>query len=129
MEGRGTSRMAKRKAPQVKSPLDPESEAWNEIPWRKLERHCFRIQKRIFRASQHGNTQAAHKLQKLLMKSRAARFLAVRRVTQDNQGKNTAGVDGVKAVPPQQRKELAEQIHPKRWESNTPRPVRRVWCC
>jgi RNA-directed DNA polymerase len=30
------------------------------------------------------------------MKSEAARLLAVRRVTQDNQGKNTAGVDGVR---------------------------------
>jgi len=59
--------------------------------------------------------------------SRAARLLAVRRVTQDNQGKNTAGVDGVKAVLPQQRLVLTEQIHPKRWEGNQPRPVRRVW--
>ncbi len=73
------------------------------------------------------HTQAVHKLQKLLTKSRAARLLAVRRVTQDNQGKNTAGVDGVKAVAPQQRLVLAEQIHPKRWEESQPRPVRRVW--
>jgi hypothetical protein len=36
-------------------------------------------------------------------------------------------VDGVKAVPPHQRLVLAEQIHPKRWEGNQPRPVRRVW--
>src|SRR5438477_542362 len=95
MEGRGTSRMAKRKAPQVKPPLDSESEAWNNIPWHKLEQHCFRIQKRIFRASQRGNSRAVHKLQKLLMKSQAARLLAVRRVTQDNQGKKTAGIGSI----------------------------------
>ena len=103
------------------------SESWHTLPWRTFEQQVYRLQKRIFRASQHGNTQAAHKLQKLLVKSRAARFLAVRRVTQDNQGKNTAGVDGIKAVPPQQRLVLAEQIHPKQWEGNQPRPVRRVW--
>src|SRR5260370_799827 len=57
------------------------SETWKHIHWRKLERHCFRIQKRIFRASQHGNQRAVHKLQKLLLKSQAARTLAVRRVT------------------------------------------------
>src|SRR5713226_5988287 len=126
MEGRGTSRMAKRKAPQVKPPLDPESEAWNKIPWRKLEQHCFRIQKRIFRASQRGNTRAVHKLQKLLMKSQAARLLAVRRVTQENQGKKTAGIDGVKSVKPAERSVMANRIHPKNWEDTSP-PVRRVW--
>jgi RNA-directed DNA polymerase len=63
----------------------------------------------------------------LLVKSRAARLLAVRRVTQDNQGKNTAGIDGVKAVPPAQRLILAEQIHPHTWDESKPRPVRRVW--
>ena len=60
--------MAERKAPKNKPVLDPESETWNKLPWRKLEKHCFRIQKRIFRASQRGNTRAVHKLQKLLMR-------------------------------------------------------------
>src|SRR5690348_15264263 len=129
MEERGTSSMTDTKAPRTKRklPLDPESESWRKLPWRKFEQHVYRLQKRIFRASQHGNTQAVHKLQKLLAKSRAARFLAVRKVTQDNQGKNTAGVDGVKAVSPKQRRALAEQIHPQRWENTKPRPVRRVW--
>src|SRR5258708_8216359 len=71
--------------------------------------------------------QAVQKIQKVMVKSRAARLLAVRKVTQDNQGKNTAGVDGVKAVSPQQRVALAEQIHPERWGRNKPKPVRRVW--
>jgi len=114
------SRMAKRKAPKVKLELDPESEAWNNIPWRKLEQHCFRIQKRIFRASQRGNTRAVHKLQKLLMKSQSARLLAVRRVTQDNQGKKTAGIDGVKSVKPAERSVMANQIHPKNWKDISP---------
>lgn len=61
------------------------------------------------------------------MKSEAARLLAVRRVTQDNQGKKTAGVDGVKSVPPKQRQTLAQSIHPKNWKQQRPRPVRRVW--
>jgi RNA-directed DNA polymerase len=118
--------MANRKAPTIKPALDPESEAWNKIPWRKLEQHCFRIQNRIFRASQRGNTRAVHKLQKLLMKSQSARLLAVRRVTQDNQGKKTAGIDGVKSVKPAERSVMANQIHPKNWQDTSP-PVRRVW--
>src|SRR5436309_7995683 len=101
--------MAKRKARQdSQKAVDPTSEAWNKLPWRKFEQHVYRIQKRILRASQRGNTRAVHKLQKLLMKSQAARLLAVRRVTQDNQGKKTAGIDGVKSVRPAQRLTMAK---------------------
>jgi RNA-directed DNA polymerase len=119
--------MANRKAPKEKVKLDPESEAWNKLPWRKLEQHVYRIQKRIYRASQRGNVRAVQKLQKLLMKSEAARLVAVRRVTQDKQGKKTAGVEGVKTVPPKQRFVMAERIHPKHWKEQKPKPVRRVW--
>src|SRR5947209_15793835 len=120
--------MAKRKAPR-KDPqqVNPESEAWRKLPWRKFEQHVYRIQKRIYRASQRGNTRTVQKLQKLLTKSKAARLLAVRRVTQDNQGKKTAGVDGVKLVKPEQRCIMVERIHPERWKRQKPRPVRRVW--
>src|SRR5258708_3414432 len=119
--------MAERKAPRTKRELAPESEAWRTLPWHKLEQHAYRIQKRIYRASQRGNQRAVHKLQKLLMKSEAARLLAVRRVTQDNQGKKTAGVDGMKALTPPQRLVMASHIHPKNWRYQTPQPVRRVW--
>jgi RNA-directed DNA polymerase len=121
--------MKDRKAPRDKRQLDPASEAWSKLPWRKLEKYCFRIQKRIYRASQRGNIRAVHKLQKLLMKSEAARLLAVRRVTQENQGKKAAGIDGVKAVNPQGRLVMANQIHPRHWKKQKTLPVRRVWCC
>src|SRR5712692_6731277 len=120
--------MKDRKAPRVTSPKrtpDLESEAWNQLPWRKFEQHCFRIQKRIYRASQRGNQRAIQKLQKLLMKSEAARMLAVRRVTQENQGKKTAGVDGVKSVKPNERLLMAKQLHPKHWKPSRAKPVRR----
>src|SRR5262245_27629240 len=114
--------MAKRKASKVKRSLDLESEAWRKLPWRKLEQHVYRIQKRIYRASQHGNIRTVQKLQKLLTKSRAARLLAVRRVTQDNQGKKTAGIDGVKSVKPEQRFIMVNRIHPEHWKHRKPRP-------
>lgn len=119
--------MANTKAPRAKQSLDSESESWNKLPWRKLEQHVYRIQKRIFRAEQRGNTRAVHKLQKLLMKSRAARLLAVRRVTQDNRGKKTAGIDGVKSVQPKQRFEMVDQLHPKQRRHKKPQPVRRIY--
>lgn len=100
-------------------------EDWSQIPWRKLEVYVYRLQKRIFRAADCGNVQAVHSLQRLLMKSEAARCLAVRRVTQDNTGKNTAGVDGVKSVPPGQRTAFVTRLrHP---QTIKPKPTRRVW--
>ncbi len=121
--------MTDTKAPRVKRklPLDPESESWRKLPWRKFEQHVYRIQKRIFRAEQRGNVRAVHKLQKLLIKSRSARLIAVRRVTQENQGKKTAGIDGVKSVHPKQRLKMADLLHPKRVRHSKPQPVRRIY--
>jgi RNA-directed DNA polymerase len=96
---------------------------WNDLPWKQFERQVFKLQKRIYRASQHGDVKAVHQLQRLLMNSWSAKCLAVRRVTQDNQGKKTAGIDGVKSLAPQQRMALVTtlKLEPKA------RPVRRVW--
>src|SRR2546422_4924739 len=120
MEERGMSSMNG-------NPSDQPNVAWERLPWKKLEVTVYRMQKRIFQASQRGDTKTVHKIQKLLMKSKAARLLAVRRVTQDNQGKKTAGIDGVKSVPPKQRLEMVECIHPKHWKSIKAQPVRRIY--
>ena len=96
---------------------------WEDIPWRKLERNVYKLQKRIYRASNHGDVKLVRRLQKLLIKSRAARYLAVRRVTQDNQGKKTAGVDGVKSLTPKQRLVLTNKLK----LGIKVAPTRRVW--
>jgi RNA-directed DNA polymerase len=96
---------------------------WNEIDWRKLDRQVFKLQKRIFQASTRGDVKLVRRLQKLLISSWSTRALAVRRVTQDNQGKKTAGVDGVKSLTPKQRLDLINKI-----EIGTKvKPTRRVW--
>lgn len=96
---------------------------WHQLPWRKLEVTVFKLERRIYKASQAGDIRRVHRLQKLLLKSRAAKLLAVRRITQDNQGKNTAGIDGIKALTPHQRGALAAQLG----TLPTGRPTRRVW--
>ncbi|MFB2979934.1 reverse transcriptase N-terminal domain-containing protein [Microseira sp. BLCC-F43] len=83
---------------------------WKNIPWKKFHRHVYRLQRRIFNASQRGDVGTMRRLQKLLMKSFAAKCLAVRRVTQDNQGKSKAGVDGIKSLTPKQRLELVATL-------------------
>jgi RNA-directed DNA polymerase len=96
---------------------------WNQLPWRKLEVAVFKLERRIYKASHAGDIRRVHSLQKLLLKSRAAKLLAVRRVTQDNQGKNTAGIDGVKSLTPRQRYALADHLGQLPIGS----PTRRVW--
>jgi len=59
---------------------------WKDLKWRSIERRVWKLQTRIYRAKTRGDKAAVRKLQKLLMKSWVAKCLAVRRVTQDNQG-------------------------------------------
>ncbi len=96
---------------------------WKDIPWRKLERINFKLQKRIYRASNRGDVRTVHRLQKLLMRSWSAKCLAVRRISQDNQGKKTAGIDGVKSLTPRQRLELVEKLT----RFSRAQPTRRIW--
>jgi RNA-directed DNA polymerase len=59
----------------------------------------------------------------MLVKSWGAKCLAVRKVTQDNQGKKTAGVDGVKSLTPVQRLKLVENLKVDSKAEN----IRRIW--
>jgi RNA-directed DNA polymerase len=83
----------------------------------------FKLQKRIYKASQCGDIKAVHRLQRLLTNSYYGKLWATRRVTQDNQGKKTAGVDGVKNLTPQQRVKLTKNLR----LNGKSKPTRRVW--
>jgi RNA-directed DNA polymerase len=96
---------------------------WNTLPWRKLEVKVFKLQRRIYQATTRGETKKAHRLQRLLATSWSAKSLAVRRVTQENKGKKTAGVDGKSHLTPPQRLKLISIM-----DLHAPaKPVRRVW--
>src|SRR5713101_2256811 len=97
---------------------------WRDLPWRNIQQQVYKLQKRIFKASRRGDAKTVHRLQRLLMKSWAARCLAVRRVSQDNAGKKTAGVDGVASLTPHQRLALVSDLCTL---DRAARPVRRVW--
>ena len=96
---------------------------WKELPWKKIERATFKLQKRIYQASQRSDVKRLHRLQRLLLHSHWAKLLATRRVTQDNQGKHTAGVDGVKSIPAKARLSLADSLK----ITAKAKPVRRIW--
>jgi RNA-directed DNA polymerase len=96
---------------------------WQAINWRKLERSVYKLQKRIYQSSIRGDVKAVRRLQKTLMNSWSARAISVRRITQENCGRKTAGVDGVKSLTPKQRLTLISQLK----LGSKVSPTRRVW--
>jgi RNA-directed DNA polymerase len=106
----------------------PEDELldWDAIAWRHAEDNVRRLRQRIFAASRVGDLKRVRNLQKLMLRSRGNALVAVRRVTELNAGRATAGVDGTVAVSPGQKAELVDWLqHGTR--SWSPRPVKRVY--
>jgi RNA-directed DNA polymerase len=103
--------------------LAPEVTSWSDIPWPKVEARVHALQRRIYRAEKEGNRRKGRGLQRLLLRSTSAKLLAVRRVTQDNQGKKTPGVDGIVCLEPEERLAVATDLH----LNQDPQPVRRIW--
>lgn len=89
------------------------SELWKSLPWKKFRRNLFRLQKRVYKAVRANDRRTARSLQKLILKSSAARLLAIRQVTQLNAGKKTAGIDGLASLTFKERLELNEVIRVK----------------
>ncbi|HEY5248262.1 MAG TPA: group II intron reverse transcriptase/maturase [Dermatophilaceae bacterium] len=102
-------------------PLD-----WHAVNWRAVEEDVRRLRQRIFTASQVGDLKRVRSLQKLMLRSRANTLLSVRRVTEVNAGRKTAGVDGKVVLLSSVKAELADwvQRNAKPWQA---RPVRRVY--
>ncbi|MDJ0730346.1 MAG: reverse transcriptase domain-containing protein [Crocosphaera sp.] len=98
--------------------------AWNTINWAKVQRKVFKLQKRIFQAVQSGQKAKARKLQQLLLKSHYAKLLAVRQVTQDNQGKNVS-VDSQVVILNYQPIALANSLNIKGYKAKSLKKVRR----
>lgn len=109
----------------VNGPEDTSVE-WDLVPWHQVERDVRRLRQRIFTASRAGDHKKVRNLQKLMLRSRANALVAVRRVTELNAGRKTAGVDGKVAVDAEQKAELVDwlQHHTQAW---SPRPVKRVY--
>ena len=83
---------------------------WKHINWRKVDKYVEKLQKKIYLASKSGDTKLMRSIQKTLTNSFSARLKAVRKVSQDNRGKRTAGIDGIKTITPKMRIELAENL-------------------
>ena len=99
---------------------------WRQVNWREVERQVRRLRQRIFTASRNGDLARVRRLQRLMLRSRANTLLSVRRVTERNAGRLTAGVDGELVLSAEAKLELVDRIQ-QRADTFKAMPVRRVY--
>ena len=99
---------------------------WDAVRWRHAEDQVRRLRQRIFTATQDGDLKRVRNLQKLMLRSFANTLVSVRRVTEVNAGRLTAGIDRRTVSTSEEKTELVNLIHHQSepWRA---RPVRRVY--
>lgn len=76
---------------------------WKNIDWKSVHIKVYDLQYQIFCSAKKGNINLVRYYQRILVKYKHAKLLAVRSVTQDNRGKATAGIDEVSKLTSKQR--------------------------
>ncbi|MCY9665836.1 group II intron reverse transcriptase/maturase [Paenibacillus alginolyticus] len=100
---------------------------WDSVNWQKLEKYVRKLQQRIYHAERLGKKRKVRDLQRLLLRSKAALLLAIKRVTQINKGKRTAGVDGMKVLKAEQRVVLYNSMTRLSIKLHKPKPALRTY--
>ncbi|MES2461681.1 MAG: group II intron reverse transcriptase/maturase [Armatimonadota bacterium] len=98
---------------------------WDATDWKRTHENVRRLRQRIFRATRDGDMKKVRSLQKLMLRSHSNRLVSVRRVSQENKGRNTAGVDKILVKTPRSRGMLVDLLGKKTpWKAQ---PVKRVY--
>lgn len=98
---------------------------WHNVDWRKARRVVRNLRRRIFKATREGNWRKVRNLQRLMLRCYSNALLSVRRATQENKGKRTAGVDRILIKTPQQRGKMVDDLTKSRYWK--PKPAKRVY--
>ena len=98
---------------------------WSDIDWKTVKQRVRNLRQRIYRATREGQWNRVRSLMKLMIRSYSNLQLSVRRVTQENKGKQTAGVDGQTVLTPEDRVKLVKEMSEySLWKV---RPTKRVY--
>ena len=98
---------------------------WTSIHWGQVKQRVRNLRQRIYRATQNGQWNRVRSLMKLMLRSHSNLLLSVRRVTQENRGKQTAGLDGQTALTAEKRVQLVNRLQDHTlWQV---RPTKRVY--
>lgn len=98
---------------------------WAAINWQLAKKRVKNLRQRIYRVTKNRQWNQVRSLMKLMLRSYSNLLTSIRRVTQDNKGKRTAGVDGERALSPEARIALVRQM-----QTYTPwqvKPARRIY--
>jgi RNA-directed DNA polymerase len=98
---------------------------WSDIEWKTVKKRVRNLRQRIYRATQSKQWNKVRSLMKLMLRSYSNLLTSVRKVTQENQGRKTPGIDGQTAITPQERVKLTiEMMAYKLWQTQ---PVKRIY--
>jgi RNA-directed DNA polymerase len=122
----GTNGQVRHHGSAVVNGPDGDDFDWDSVDWGQVEVDVRRLRQRIFTASRAGDLARVRSLQKLMLRSRANALISVRRVTEVNAGRKTAGVDGAVVVTAPGKASLAVSVQrfAGPWE---PKAVKRVY--
>jgi len=118
--------MGKLDATMVANGPEDVLSGWDAVDWQAAEENVRRLRQRIFTASQAEDLRRVRNLQKLMLRSRSAALVSVRRVTEVNAGRKTAGVDGRVVLAGWEKADMAAWLQrgAAAWR---PLPVKRVF--
>lgn len=101
----------------------PQTPDWDSLDWAGIRAKVRRLQMRIAKAIRQAHHHKARALQWLLTHSRAAKLLAIQRVSQ-NKGHNTPGVDGKVWHNDRQKLDAVKELTRRGYR---PQPLRRIY--
>lgn len=110
-----------------KSALSNINKQWEQFDWKAIEEYVRKLQQRIYRAERLGQKRKVRNLQRMLIHSRGALLLSIKRVTQSNKGKKTAGVDGFVALNSNARYNLYLKMQKMSIYLHKPKSAYRVY--
>jgi len=116
-----------RKTSNYRKSTLPSDTKWEQIDWFHINRYVEKLQQRIYRAECLGDKRQVRNLQRLLVKSKAMLLVSIKRVTQINKGKKTAGVDGETALSNRDRLQLFYDLSKLNIEKHNPKPSHRTY--
>lgn len=94
-----------------------QADDWKAIDWQSVKRRVRNLRRRIFRATTNGDWNQVRSLMKLMLRSYANLLLSVRKITQENRGKRTPGIDNQVVLTSNARTRLIhEMLTVKAWK-------------
>lgn len=104
--------------------LKTDIDKWNKLPWKKFQKILFRLQTRLYKARKKENPRLVRKIQKLILSSKAAKYLAIKQILKLNQNRTKLQRNKIFRRKIQNLCQFADLINLKKWNHQ---PVKRQW--